>query len=270
VAVTQPALYDSHAHLADGRLYPSARRELARFRQAGGRGVLAVAARPADWDRIEEVAREDGVWGALGIHPLCREGGDAQAAEPRRLAARLAANPDLRAVGEIGLDFHRGWGDREEQLALFRGQLAVAVAEGYPALFHNRQSWREFFAVLGEQTRPVRGVCHNFTGSRELAREVLDHGLLLSFGGPLTWPNARRARDAARYAPLDRILVETDAPDLPPWPRRAETSAPADVGRVLEVLAGLRGMAVPELAGRVAENFAELFLSPRNGLENRS
>lgn len=263
-----PGLYDSHAHLADGRLYPLLGEALADFRRAGGCGVLAVSARVAEWERVALVAREDGVWGALGVHPLYREGWDAQAG-PQRLAAMLAGNPDLRAVGEIGLDFHLGRGDQEEQLALFRSQLAVARAGDYPVAFHNRQSWREFLAVLDGLDRPVRGVCHNFTGSRELAREILDRGLMLSFGGPLTWPDARRARESARYAPLDRLLVETDAPDLPPRPRRADTSAPADVARVLAVLAELRGLAVPELAGRLGENFAELFLSPRNGLGNR-
>lgn len=260
---TPPGLYDSHAHLADDRLYPMAGAVLAGFRQVGGVGVLAVTARIADWERVAGLAQKEGVWGAVGVHPLYREGWDA-ATGPRRLAGLLAANPDLRAVGEIGLDFHLGRGDLEEQLALFRSQLAVAVAGDYPVAFHNRQSWREFFAVLGEQPRPVRGVCHNFTGSRELTREILDHGLLLSFGGPLTWPDARRVRESARYAPLDRILVETDAPDLPPWPCRAATSAPADVARVLAALAELRGLAVPELAERVAANFTALFLSPRN------
>lgn len=264
--MTETGLYDSHAHLADERLYPRLDRILDDFRRAGGRGVLAVAAEYADWERLDAISRREGVWGAIGVHPLRRQGwepGDG----PSRLAAMLAANPALRAVGEIGLDFQEGRGDAAAQTARFRDQLAVAAAADYPVVFHNRRSWREFFAVLDGSARAVRGVCHNFTGSRELAREILDRGLLISFGGPLTWPNVRRAREAARYIPLERLLVETDAPDLPPRPRRADFSTPADVARVLTVLAGLRGMSPASLAEHLAENFARLFLAPRRRVE---
>lgn len=262
MGVTAAQFYDSHVHLADARFAGRSAAVLAEFRAAGGCGLLVVAARRGEWEAVTQLARLPGVWGAVGVHPLYREGWDPQEG-PEQLGVALAADSGLRAVGEIGLDFQYGRADQNEQEELFRSQLAVAAAAGYPVVFHNRRSWREFFAILSELGQTVRGVCHNFTGSRELAREILDRGLFISFAGPLTYPNARRAREAACYVPPDRLLVETDAPDLPPWPRRAAQSSPADVVRVLDELAGLRASTVPELAARVAVNFADLFLSPR-------
>jgi len=264
--VTAAQFYDSHVHLADARFAGRSAAVLAEFQAAGGCGLLAVAARCSDWEAVSQLAGLSGVWGALGVHPLYREGWD-PGQGPQQLGTALAANPALRAVGEIGLDFQYGRDDQREQEELFRCQLAVAAAAGYPVAFHNRRSWREFFAILRELGQTVRGVCHNFTGSREVAREILDWGLFISFGGPLTYPNAWRAQEAACYVPSDRLLVETDAPDLPPWPRRAAGSTPADVVRVLGELARLRGSEVPELAARVAGNFADLFLSPRERQE---
>ncbi len=247
-------LYDSHVHLADERFGDRAEAAVAEFEAAGGRSLLAVSARLTEWERIGRLAGLPGVWGAVGMHPLYRDGWD-RATFPAQLAGALAANPRLLAVGEIGLDFQYGREGQAEQEELFRSQLAVALAGDYPVLCHNRRSWREFFAIVREAGQPVRGVCHNFTGSRELAREVLDAGLLVSFAGPLTYPNARRARDAARYVPSDRLLVETDAPDLPPWGCRGRQSAPADVALVLAELAELRESPVSALADQVAENF---------------
>lgn len=264
--MTAAQLYDSHVHLADARFAARSAAVLAEFRAAGGCGLLAVAARRSEWEAVSQLAGLPGVWGALGVHPLFRQGWDPHGG-PGQLGAALAANSGLRAVGEIGLDFQHGRADQKEQEELFRSQLAVAATAGYPVVFHNRRSWREFFAILRELGHTVRGVCHNFTGSKELAREILDRNLFISFAGPLTYPNARRAREAARYVPPDRLLVETDAPDLPPWPCRAPESTPADVARVLDELAGLRGIAMPDLAARVAANFADLFLCSREGHE---
>ena len=251
-------LHDCHAHLADERLATAAEGMAAAFRAAGGRAVVATAARRAEWERVRELTALPGVIGALGVHPwfLADWRGDETVAE---LAQALATTPAFRAVGEIGLDFWQGRDDAALQTEAFAAQLGVAVARGLPAVFHNRRSWPEFFGAVDAFGGRVAGVCHNFTGGRELARDALDRGLYLSFAGPLTYPGARRAPEAARYAPADRILTETDAPDLPPHPRRADSSAPADVGRVLAVLAELRRTPVAAMAEQVGANFRRLF-----------
>lgn len=263
MAVAQ--LYDSHVHLADERFGNRTEAVVAQFREAGGQGLLAVPARLVEWERIGRLTGLPGVWGALGVHPLYRDGWDSGRV-PRLLARTLAMHPRLLAVGEIGLDFQYGRAEQAQQEDVFRSQLDVALAGGYPVLFHNRRSWREFFAILREAGHTVRGVCHNFTGSRELAREILDAGLLVSFAGPLTYPNARRARESARYVPSDRLLVETDAPDLSPWSCRERGSTPADVALVLVELAALRECPVSALAEQVAANFMALFPEAGNQL----
>jgi TatD DNase family protein len=238
--------------------------DLARFREAGGCGVLAAAARPTEWDRIAALTDLPGVWGALGLHPffVAEWSGDGMAAE---LASRVSACSRIRAVGEIGLDFQHGRENAEQQINVFAKQLEVALGCGCPAVFHNRKSWREFFSVLDSFAGRASGVCHNFTGSPELAKEILRRGLHISFAGPVTYPNARRAHAAARYVPADRILVETDTPDLPPWPRERARSQPVDVRRVLGEVARLRGETVAALAECVAGNFRSLFV--RDGRE---
>jgi TatD DNase family protein len=244
--------------LADDRFFPDAGEELIRFREAGGQGVLAAAARTVEWSRIASLTELAGVWGALGLHPffVAEWGGDAMVEE---LASRIAACPRLRAVGEIGLDFQHGRENADLQEEVFAAQLEVAVRLGLPVVLHNRKSWREAFGILDAFDGAVRGVCHNFTGSPELAREILRRGLHISFAGPVSYPNARRAHAAARYVPSDRILTETDTPDLPPWPRPRAQSVPADVQRVLAAVAGLRGEPVDTLAMDVARNFERLF-----------
>jgi len=256
--VEPPPLYDCHAHLADERVFPSVERELGRFRAAGGQGVLVASADQAQWGRIIQLTARQGVWGALGVHPLFLDGW-APSATPADLAHALSTAPRVRAVGEIGLDFQHGREQMQAQEAAFVAQLSVAVEHGLPAVFHNRKSWAEFFAVVDSFPEGVSGVCHNFVGSREVARDVLDRGLMLSFGGPLTYPNARRAREAAKYAPGDRILVETDTPELPPWPGRGMSSTPADVAAVLAVLAAVRQTPLAAMAQCVADNFRRLF-----------
>ena len=252
-----PGLHDCHAHLADQRVAGVLGDILARFQRAGGHCIAATAARRSEWERIATMADGSRVIGAIGVHPwFVADWREPTAGE---LALALAANPAIRAVGEIGLDFQNGRTARDRQIEAFAAQLEVAVTRSLPAVFHNRRSWPDFLAIVDGFGGRVSGVCHGFTGSRELARDLLERGLFLSFGGPLTNPRSRRARDAAAYAPADRILTESDTPDLPPFPRTAEQSSPADVARVLAVLAESRGVSIPVLAEQIAANFHRVF-----------
>jgi TatD DNase family protein len=253
------ALYDCHAHLADERLWGRAEAEIARFVAAGGAGILVAAARHVEWERVAQLSESRWVLGALGVHPFFHAEWDSGSTR-QELLGKLRGGERLVAVGEIGLDFYHGRHDAEAQIRVFGEQLALAVDLDLPVVFHNRRSWPDFLGLLRELCQPVRGVCHNFTGSRELAREILDAGLHISFAGPVTYPNARRAHESARYVPADRLLVETDAPDLPVWSRSVGScSSPIDVGVVLAQLAHLRGVPTATLGECVARSFAELF-----------
>jgi TatD DNase family protein len=266
-------LYDIHAHLADPRMAGEAESILTGSRAHGLRGVLVNAARTGEWAAVAELATRPGVCGALGLHPFFLDEWDD--ALPERLRAMLAAAMEgrkdgkteapgaddcgLRAVGEIGIDLweceDRG-GALARQIPALEAQLAVACGLRLPAILHNRKAWPEFFAVWRRLAAGViPGVCHHFTGGREILREALDLGLYVSFCGPITYGNARRIREAAAFAPLDRILTETDAPDLPAAPFRGGRSEPWHVSFVLAEIARVRRIPEAEVTAAVAANY---------------
>jgi TatD DNase family protein len=255
--------YDIHAHLADERLAGRLPGILDRCRAVGMAGILANAARRRDWPIIARLAREEPglLRGALGLHPFYLDEWDD--ALPPCLARELRTAPgQLRAVGEIGLDFLPATiarCPRELQLRAFAAQLAVAVELQLPAILHCRKAWDELFAIWNRQAAGrIPGVLHCFGGGRDLARRALDLGFHLSFGGTLTWPDARRAREAAAFAPTNRLLTETDTPDLPAEPWRGGESEPWHVRAVLAELARLHAIPEPELAATIAAAWAAL------------
>jgi TatD DNase family protein len=164
--------------------------------------------------------------------------------------------PRVRAIGEIGLDFLAGREDEARQREVFTRQLVCAVELRLPVILHNRRSWSAFLAIWRDLARDrISGVCHHFSGSTEIARQALDAGLYLSFCGPLTYGNARRLKAAARYVPMDRLLTETDAPDLPPERWRGGLSVPWHVQDVVVEVARLKAIPEPEVIEQVAANF---------------
>jgi TatD DNase family protein len=251
---TQIRLCDIHAHLADERLDDSRDRIVEEARRAGVAAILVNAARACEWNTVLQLAQGAGVYAALGIHPFFI--GDWQEDTTQTLDKLLRTRDEVRAVGEIGLDFYNGREDADAQIEIFSAQIECALRSGRPVIVHNRKSWSEFFAVLKhtDLSGPA-GVCHHFTGSREVARQALDAGFYLSFCGPLTYPNARRIKDAARYAPLDRILAETDTPDLPAEPFRGEQSRPEHVRWILQEIAHIKAIPLEDIAYTVEQNF---------------
>jgi len=245
---------DIHAHLADPRILPLAADILEESRSRGVRGILANAARVGEWPDIVRLTANPLVYGALGLHPFfVEEWYDGLIGDLRRA---LRAEPRCVAIGEIGLDFYRGRTDAARQMEAFTTQLALARELNLPVILHNRKAWPEFFDVLRQAGLPARGgVCHHFSASIEIARQALDAGLYLSFCGPLTYPNARRLKAVAAYAPLDRVLTETDTPDLPPERYRGQESRPFHVQDVVRELATLRGTTEPAVAQQVETNF---------------
>ena len=252
------AFYDVHAHLADERISDQAQEILAASAAAGVRGIVAAAARRQEWDCIEALAEESIVYGALGIHPFFLDDWGDETAE--ELAGRCGRNQQVRAVGEIGLDFQHGRDQAARQIEVLTAQLRVAAARQLPVILHNRKSWSDFFGLLRDLgIDELRGVCHHFTGSREIARKALDLGLYLSFCGPLTYPNAHRLKAMARFVPADRMLTETDSPDLPGAAYRGQMSSPPQVRDVVEEIARVRQVSTTAVAAQIAENFEALF-----------
>jgi len=175
------------------------------------------------------------------------------------LRTALTATPGIKALGEVGLDLYHGRGDVDRQRSVLAAQIELARELGLPVILHNRKSWPDFFGVLRDLgLHEMSGVCHNFTGSIEIARAALDHGLYLSFCGPVTYENATRIRRVARFAPLDRILTETDTPDLPCAKWRGRASRPFHVAEVVAALARIRELPAARVAEAAEENFHRL------------
>ena len=196
------------------------------------------------------------VYAAVGIHPENCAGFVPADIDVLR---ELARQPKVAAIGEIGLDYY--WAEnppRELQQQVLRAQLALARALRLPVIFHDREAHGDSLAIVREFP-DVTGVFHCFSGSPEMARELLDLGWYLGFDGPVTYKNARRAPEVAAVTPLDRMLIETDSPYMTPVPHRGERNDSAYVRLVAEKLAEWKGVPVEQLARATLENGKRLF-----------
>ena len=190
-------------------------------------------------EAVEVARRHPGrVWATVGLHPH-----DASQGVGDGIVSLLGA-PEVVAVGECGLDYHYDYSPRDAQREAFAAQVALAHEHGLALVIHTREAWDDTFAVLAAEGVPERTVFHCFTGGPAEARRALDVGAWLSFSGIVTFKGAPELREAAALAPLDRILVETDAPFLTPVPHRGTPNHPAFVALVGAAVARARGVDV--------------------------
>ena len=250
-------LFDTHAHY-DARQFDTDRDQV--LAALPGRGVELVVNPGCDLAssrRAVELARcYPFVYAAVGIHP--EECGDWEEAQLDELRL-LAALPRVVAVGEIGLDYY--WEEnppRELQRRVFRAQMALARELGLPVIVHDREAHGDSMAIVREFPE-VRGVFHCFSGSAEMARELVGLGWMISFTGVLTYKNARKAVEAAQAVPLDHIMIETDSPYMAPIPDRGERNHSGYVCHVCERLAELKGITADECSTITQGNGRRLF-----------
>lgn len=252
------SLTDTHAHVDDPAFAADRDEVLARARAAGVERLINVGADlPSSLASLELTRRHAWVWAAVGIHP-----GSAARARDRDYdeLARLLADPRVVAVGEIGLDYYRDRSPRPVQQEAFRRQIRLARAAGKPIIIHDRDAHEDVLRILREErAAEVAGVMHCFSGDGDLAKACLDLGFYIAFGGPVTFSNGRRAREAALAVPTDRLLLETDCPYLAPAPYRGQRNEPAYVARVALELAHLKGLSPEELAAETTANACRLF-----------
>jgi TatD DNase family protein len=255
---------DTHCHLDAPEFAADAQAMRARAAAAGVAHCVLPAVEPGNFDTVRQLAHRHGDSYALGIHPLCT--GRARESDLELLDRALSAHrddPRLVAVGEIGLDYFVPGLDAARQELFYREQLALARHHGLPVLLHVRRSADQLLKQL--RRIPVAGIAHAFNGSAQQAGEFLRLGFKLGFGGTVTYERSLQIRRLARELPLDALVVETDAPDIPPhWLYRTaqERAAgapqgrnePAELPRIGAVLAGLRGIAPQELAAATTRN----------------
>ena len=256
-------MIDSHCHLASDDFAGDLEVVVGRARQAGLSTALCIlsAADEAEAARAVVVRQTwPAVRFATGVHPHHAgqfSGAISAAADAVR---RSVKREDACAIGEIGLDYHYDFAPRETQQDVFRAQLGLARELRLPVVIHTREATDDTFRILREEGHgELRGVFHCFTGDEAMAREALDIGFWISFAGILTFPRAEPLRAAAKMAPDDRVLAETDAPYLAPVPYRGKRNEPAYVVRVIEALAAIRGATREQVAAQVIRNFEALF-----------
>ncbi|HVZ89784.1 MAG TPA: TatD family hydrolase [Polyangia bacterium] len=255
-------MIDSHCHL-DGAYYGADRAVvLARARAAGVTAFVCVGVGRGSAAAEEAAAiaeAEPDVFATVGVHPH----DTAEATEAHWATfERLARTARVVGVGETGLDYHYDHAPRDVQQQAYRRSIALARAAGLPVVSHVRDAHADAAAILGEAGAGHPGVIHCFTGGVAEARAYLDRGQHLSFSGIVTFKNAGNIREAAAFAPLDRILVETDAPYLAPIPHRGARNEPAFIVETLKTVAGLRGIPAEELDAATTANTRKLFELP--------
>ncbi len=252
-------LIDSHCHLVYDGLAERQDEVLASARARGIAGFLNISTRQSEWDDVIAVAeREPDVWASVGVHP---HEADAHPDLGASVLAEASMHPRVIAIGECGLDYHYDKSDRAAQRERFAAHVDASCQTGLPLIIHTRDAEDDTAQILTEAAGKggVTAVLHCFTGSADLARIALDLGIYVSLSGIVTFRNAMELQETAKAIPLDRLLVETDAPFLAPVPHRGRTCEPAFVADTAAFLAELRGEPFDELASATTANFFRLF-----------
>lgn len=255
---------DSHCHLDHEQFNEDREAVIERALAAGVEHVVAIGTGNGPPELEAGIALADrypAFYATVGVHPH-----DASKAndEVYRRLSDLLVHPKVVALGEIGLDYHYDFSPRDVQQAVFIEQMKIARDARMPIVIHTREAWEDTLSLLREHWAPagISGIMHCFSGSPEQAREALDLGFYLSFGGIVTFPKALDIQEAARHTPPDRLLIETDAPYLAPVPKRGKRNEPAYVVETGRKLASLRGETLDSIASLTSANFQRLIGQP--------
>jgi TatD DNase family protein len=252
-------LIDSHCHLEYDSFATEGDAVIERARAAGVGACVTIGTKLSTFPKTLAVAeRFERVWCSVGVHPH-----DA-AVEPltdARPLVEATAHPKVIGIGETGLDYYYDSSPRAEQATNFLVHIDAAQETGLPLIVHTRDAEDDTIAILQEKMKksPFTGVLHCFTGTDKLAKAGLELGLYVSASGIITFKNSEPLREVFRTVPLDRLLVETDAPYLAPIPHRGKRNEPSFVTHTAAVLAGLKGVSVEDIARITTENFFRLF-----------
>lgn len=250
-------LIDSHTHLDAEQFDEDREQVIERALAAGVTKIINIGFNRETIPTTLALADQyDCIYAAIGWHPV-----DAIDMQPEDLAwiEELSRHEKVVAIGEIGLDYHWDKSPKDVQHRVFREQIRLARKLGMPIMIHNRDAHQDIVQILREENAAeVGGIMHCFSGSWETAKLCLDMNFYISFGGPVTFKNAKQPKEVLAKVPLDRLLVETDAPYLTPHPYRGKRNESAYVRLVAEAAAEIRGMSLDELAQVTSANAARL------------
>ena len=252
---------DIHAHYDDEKFEGKEKELLAELFGGSVETIIGAATKlETSENQIKLAESFDGFYASVGIHP---ENADdsAKIEYTVKELEKMLSHPKVVAIGEIGLDYY--WEDyppREVQKKYFEAQIELAMKHGYPIVVHDREAHGDCLEIA-RKYKGVKGVFHSFSGSAEMAKELVSLGFYISFSGVVTFKNARKTVEAAEVVPLDRILTETDAPYLTPHPFRGTRNSSAYVSYIVEKLAEIKGISADETAQTVAQNARKLFFA---------
>ncbi|HTP67119.1 MAG TPA: TatD family hydrolase [Geobacteraceae bacterium] len=247
---------DTHCHLDDPSLSGRLPEVIGNARLARVNRFVVPGVAPAEWGKIATLASGgDGIYSAFGVHPMHAA---AYGEEVLQELARHAGG--AVAIGEIGLDYMLAEVPRELQMKAFQGQLQLAAEMELPVLIHCRKAFQDLLRIMREERADkVGGIMHAFSGSIETARECISLGFAISVAGPVTYQNAVRPLELVRNIPLEHLVLETDAPDMPPEPFRGTVNEPAYLVETAKTVAGIKGITMDELADITTANAERIF-----------
>jgi len=255
----KPPLFDAHAHLDFDDFHRETDAVLARAREAGLVGIVNVGAgRGLDGlaAAVALAARHPDVWAAVGVHPHDARLLDAAALD---LVRDLARRPRVVAIGEIGLDYYRKFGDRDSQVELFIRQLELAEKLSLPVIIHNRDAGSDVLEILRERLPKRGGILHCYSEDYEYAKKALDLNLWISFAGNVTYRNARNLQDTAKKIPVERMLIESEAPFMVPAIHRGKRNKPSYINETAAFIAQLRELPMEDLTEVLYANSLTVF-----------
>ena len=250
-------LFDTHAHMDDHAFDEDREELLSRLPERGIAYLMNPGCSLESSRNADRLSREyDYIYAAVGSHPDAADEVNEEVLEEYRKLCKL--NPKIKAIGEIGLDYHYEDIPREIQLKAFRMQMELARELQLPVIVHEREAHEDGMNIVRE-FRDVTGVFHCYSGSAEMARQLVDKGWYIGFTGVLTFKNARKAIEVAESIPLERIVLETDCPYMAPVPFRGKRNDPGMLYRMAEKLAEIRGLTVEEIHEITTENGKRLY-----------
>lgn len=251
-------IFETHAHYDDGAFDQDREELLGSFKEAGIGTVINVCAEVSGWDRTVALTEQyPFLYGAVGVHPDDVGSLDEEAMERMRLLCR---REKIVAVGEIGLDYYWDKENHETQLYWLERQLDLAREEKLPVIIHSREAAQDTLETMKrKEAREIGGVLHCFSYGKEMAREYLDMGFYLGIGGVVTFKNGRKLKEVVEYAPLNRLLLETDSPYLAPVPNRGKRNSSLNLPYVVEEIARIKQVDRETVERITEENARKLF-----------
>lgn len=251
-------LVDTHCHLHFADYFAEPDKAVANAKKAGVTRLVSIGINLEDSKKAIDFAGETGnVWATAGVHPHDASNFLTQK-ESSVILEKLLSMPKVVAVGEIGLDYYRNHSSKEDQEKALRVQVELGLKIGLPFVFHVRDAWSDFWKIIDDY-KGIAGVAHSFNSDVTDLDKVLSHGLYVALNGIMTFTENESQLEAAKAVPLDKLVLETDAPFLAPQPFRGKTCEPKHIAVIAEFLANLRGEEPEHLAKATTQNAINMF-----------